>query len=54
MKKKILITGSNGFLGSLAKEYFKKNYHLVFDVILNSKTLLFVKIMIIASSKIYP
>ena len=29
MKKKILITGSNGFLGSLAKEYFKKNYHLV-------------------------
>ena len=29
MKKKILITGSNGCLGSLAKEYFKKNYHLV-------------------------
>ena len=30
MKKKILITGSNGFLGNLAKEYFIKNYDLVF------------------------
>ena len=27
--KKILITGSNGFLGNLAKEYFTKNYDLV-------------------------
>ena len=27
--KKILITGSNGFLGNLAKEYFIKNYDLV-------------------------
>ena len=30
MKKKILITGSNGFLGNLAKEYFNQNYELVF------------------------
>ena len=30
MKKKILITGSNGFLGNLAKEYFIQNYELVF------------------------
>ncbi len=30
MKKKILITGSNGFLGNLAKEYFNLNYELVF------------------------
>ena len=29
MKKKILITGSSGFLGNLAKEYFSKNYDLV-------------------------
>ena len=29
MKKKILITGSSGFLGNLAKEYFGKNYDLV-------------------------
>ena len=29
MKKKILITGSNGFLGNLAKEYFIQNYELV-------------------------
>ena len=29
MKKKILITGSSGFLGNLAKEYFAKNYDLV-------------------------
>ena len=29
MKKKILITGSNGFLGNLAKEYFIKDYELV-------------------------
>ena len=29
MKKKILITGSNGFLGNLAKEYFNQNYELV-------------------------
>ena len=27
--KKILITGSNGFLGNLAKEYFTKNYELI-------------------------
>ena len=30
MKKKILITGSNGFLGNLAKEYFNLNYELAF------------------------
>ena len=30
MKKKILITGSNGFLGNLAKKYFFQNYELVF------------------------
>ena len=29
MKKKILITGSSGFLGNLAREYFGKNYDLV-------------------------
>ncbi len=29
MKKKILITGSNGFLGNLAKEHFSKNYDLI-------------------------
>ena len=29
MKKKILITGSSGFLGNLAKEYFIQNYELV-------------------------
>ena len=29
MKKKILITGSSGFLGNLAKEYFFQNYELV-------------------------
>lgn len=36
MKKKILITGSNGFLGNLAIEYFKKNYDLILVDILNS------------------
>ena len=29
MKKKILITGSNGFLGKLAIEHFRKNYDLI-------------------------
>ena len=29
MKKKILITGSAGFLGQLAINYFKKNYSLL-------------------------
>lgn len=29
MKKKILITGSSGFLGNLAKEYFAKSFDLV-------------------------
>ena len=29
MKKKILITGSSGFLGNLAKEYFIRDYELV-------------------------
>ena len=29
MKKKILITGSNGFLGNLAIEHFSKNYDLI-------------------------
>ena len=29
MKKKILITGSAGFLGQLAIDYFKKNYSLI-------------------------
>jgi UDP-glucose 4-epimerase len=29
MKKKILITGSNGFLGNLAKEYFIHKYDLI-------------------------
>ena len=30
MKKKILITGSNGFLGNLANNYFSKDYDLIF------------------------
>ena len=29
MKKKILITGSNGFLGNLANDYFSKDYDLI-------------------------
>ena len=29
MKKKILITGSNGFLGKLAIEHFRKDYDLI-------------------------
>ena len=36
MKKKILITGSNGFLGNLAKEYFIDKYELVFVDLSNS------------------
>ena len=36
MKKKILITGSNGFLGNLAKEYFIQNYELVLVDLPNS------------------
>ena len=36
MKKKILITGSSGFLGNLAKQYFRKNYDLVLVDLLKS------------------
>ena len=44
MKKKILITGSNGFLGNLAKEYFRKDYDLIFVDILSSNDLNFYKV----------
>ena len=44
MKKKILITGSNGFLGSLAKEYFIKNYELVYVDISSSNESNFYKV----------
>ena len=43
MKKKILITGSSGFLGNLAKEYFGKNYDLVLVDILRSSDANFYK-----------
>ena len=36
MKKKILITGSSGFLGNLAIEYFKNKYDLVLVDLSNS------------------
>ena len=42
--KKILITGSNGFLGRLAKEYFIKNYELVFVDISSSTDANFYKV----------
>ena len=44
MKKKILITGSNGFLGNLAKEYFRKDYDLIFVDISSSNDLNFYKV----------
>jgi len=44
MKKKILITGSNGFLGNLAKEYFNQNYELVFVDLSNSSDANFYKV----------
>ena len=43
MKKKILITGSNGFLGNLAKEYFIQNYELVLVDLPNSSDANFYK-----------
>ena len=43
MKKKILITGSNGFLGNLAKEYFTQNYELVLVDLSNSSDANFYK-----------
>ena len=42
--KKILITGSNGFLGRLAKEYFIKNYELVLVDISSSTDANFYKV----------
>ena len=44
MKKKILITGSNGFLGNLAKEYFIQNYELVLVDLSNSSDANFYKV----------
>jgi len=44
MKKKILITGSNGFLGNLAKEYFIHNFELVFVDISSSNEANFYKV----------
>ena len=44
MKKKILITGSNGFLGNLAKEYFIQNYELVLVDLTNSSDANFYKV----------
>ncbi len=44
MKKKILITGSNGFLGNLAKEYFIHNYELVFVDLSSSNDANFYKV----------
>lgn len=38
MKKKILITGSNGFLGKLAIEYFSKNFDLVLVDLLSQES----------------
>ena len=43
MKKKILITGSSGFLGNLAKEYFGQNYNLVLVDLTSSNDLNFYK-----------
>lgn len=43
MKKKILITGSNGFLGKLAIEYFRENYNLVLVDISSSNDEFFYK-----------
>ena len=43
MKKKILITGSNGFLGKLAIEHFSKNYDLVLVDLYNSNDTNFYK-----------
>ena len=43
IKKKILITGSNGFLGNLAKEYFIQNYELVLVDLYNSSDTNFYK-----------
>ena len=43
MKKKILITGSSGFLGNLAKEYFFQNYELVLVDLSNSNDANFYK-----------
>ena len=43
MKKKILITGSSGFLGNLAKEYFGQNYNLVLVDITSSNDVNFYK-----------
>ena len=44
MKKKILITGSNGFLGNLAKEYFIHNFELVLVDISSSNDANFYKV----------
>ena len=44
MKKKILITGSSGFLGNLAREYFAKNYDLVLVDLLDLKDANFYKV----------
>ena len=44
MKKKILITGSNGFLGNLAKEHFIQNYELVLVDISGSSDANFYKV----------
>ena len=43
MKKKILITGSNGFLGKLAIEHFSKKYDLILVDKSSSNDLNFIK-----------
>ena len=52
MKKKNLITGSSGFLGNLAKEYFNKNYDLVLVDLYPSKDLNFHRVDIANFEKI--
>ena len=44
MKKKILITGSSGFLGNLAIDYFKNKYDLVLVDLINSNNKNFYKV----------
>ncbi len=52
MRQKILITGSNGFLGNLAIEYYNKNYELILIDNTNSNQENFYKIDIADYTKL--